>query len=275
MTLRDLYKKHHWQASGPNFYSIHLLFDKHFGEQAVLVDLLASGCKRSGAFPSPWRRMSPNDSHSAGSQGPRRHRKQIDRLLQAHEAILLEAWRWPVIPLLMATWERMTSSSRMSFVPTSYSCGSSSSTSNKIPLPMNRMLSAAAPMIHRRGAREQGGFRFHHGRIFMFGRFLKGNETMVRKSCALARWRSWLSVFSQTAYNCRRSPVPKAIKSTARSAAAREGSRWFRPQHVRRWDSDRPGRELSRMVGRLPRFRHARAAEQSGVHRLMPPRSRP
>ena len=32
MTLRDLYKKHHWQVSGPTFYQLHLLFDKHYGE---------------------------------------------------------------------------------------------------------------------------------------------------------------------------------------------------------------------------------------------------
>ena len=31
MTLRDLYKKHHWQVSGPTFYQLHLLFDKHYG----------------------------------------------------------------------------------------------------------------------------------------------------------------------------------------------------------------------------------------------------
>src|ERR1700728_4794706 len=41
ITLRDLYKKHHWQVSGPTFYQLHLLFDKHFGEQSELVDLLA------------------------------------------------------------------------------------------------------------------------------------------------------------------------------------------------------------------------------------------
>src|SRR6516162_5222905 len=41
MTLRDLYKKHHWQVSGPTFYQLHLLFDKHFGEQGELVDLIA------------------------------------------------------------------------------------------------------------------------------------------------------------------------------------------------------------------------------------------
>src|SRR5215475_1200063 len=30
MTLRDLYKKHHWQAAGPTFYQLHLLLDKHY-----------------------------------------------------------------------------------------------------------------------------------------------------------------------------------------------------------------------------------------------------
>src|SRR6185295_18240639 len=33
ITLRDLYKKHHWQVAGPTFYQLHLLFDKHYDEQ--------------------------------------------------------------------------------------------------------------------------------------------------------------------------------------------------------------------------------------------------
>jgi len=40
-TLRDLYKKSHWQVSGPTFYQLHLLFDKHFDEQVELVDAIA------------------------------------------------------------------------------------------------------------------------------------------------------------------------------------------------------------------------------------------
>jgi starvation-inducible DNA-binding protein len=36
ITLRDLYKKHHWQVAGPTFYQLHLLFDKHDGEQNEL-----------------------------------------------------------------------------------------------------------------------------------------------------------------------------------------------------------------------------------------------
>src|ERR1700716_3464498 len=41
MTLRDLYKKSHWQVAGPTFYELHLLFDRHFGEQVELVDSIA------------------------------------------------------------------------------------------------------------------------------------------------------------------------------------------------------------------------------------------
>src|SRR3954470_13358246 len=41
MTLRDMYKKHHWQVAGPTFYQLHLLFDKHFKEQMELVDSIA------------------------------------------------------------------------------------------------------------------------------------------------------------------------------------------------------------------------------------------
>jgi starvation-inducible DNA-binding protein len=41
ITLRDMYKKHHWQVSGPTFYQLHLLFDKHFDEQVEIVDAIA------------------------------------------------------------------------------------------------------------------------------------------------------------------------------------------------------------------------------------------
>src|SRR5260370_3024316 len=41
LTLRDLYKKHHWQVAGPTFYHLHLLFDKHYEEQNEVVDAVA------------------------------------------------------------------------------------------------------------------------------------------------------------------------------------------------------------------------------------------
>jgi starvation-inducible DNA-binding protein len=92
MTLRDLYKKHHWQASGPNFYSIHLLFDKHYEEQAELVDLLAERVQTLGGVAIAMAAdvaeitlipRAPRDRETTEAQ--------FMRLLQAHETILLEA----------------------------------------------------------------------------------------------------------------------------------------------------------------------------------------
>src|ERR1700704_4713223 len=50
MTLRDLYKKHHWQTSGATFYQLHLLFDKHHGEQEELIDAIAERIQTLGGI---------------------------------------------------------------------------------------------------------------------------------------------------------------------------------------------------------------------------------
>src|SRR5579885_2968135 len=56
MTLRDMYKKHHWQVFGPTFYQLHLLFDKHFDEQVELVDAIAERIQTLGGVRSEERR---------------------------------------------------------------------------------------------------------------------------------------------------------------------------------------------------------------------------
>jgi starvation-inducible DNA-binding protein len=50
ITLRDLYKKSHWQVAGPTFYQLHLLFDKHFEEQSNLVDAIAERIQLLGGI---------------------------------------------------------------------------------------------------------------------------------------------------------------------------------------------------------------------------------
>src|SRR6266581_5725050 len=50
MTLRDMYKKHHWQVAGHTFYQLHLLFDKHHGEQDELVDQIAERIQLLGGI---------------------------------------------------------------------------------------------------------------------------------------------------------------------------------------------------------------------------------
>jgi starvation-inducible DNA-binding protein len=92
ITLRDLYKKHHWQVSGPTFYQLHLLFDKHFGEQNELVDLIAERIMMLGGISVA---MAADVAETTLIPRPPKGREevpvQISRLLQAHEIILKEA----------------------------------------------------------------------------------------------------------------------------------------------------------------------------------------
>src|SRR5213595_1822641 len=91
MTLRDLYKKHHWQVSGPTFYRLHLLFDKHFDEQSELVDLIAKRIMMLGGVGVA---MSADAAEMTRIPRPPRGREQalvqISRLLEAHEIVLQE-----------------------------------------------------------------------------------------------------------------------------------------------------------------------------------------
>ena len=91
MTLRDLYKKHHWQVAGHTFYQLHLLFDKHFGEQSELVDQIAERIQLLGGIAIA---MAPDVAETTIIPRPPRGREevpvQISRLLRAHEEILLE-----------------------------------------------------------------------------------------------------------------------------------------------------------------------------------------
>ncbi|MGH9406858.1 MAG: Dps family protein [Terriglobia bacterium] len=89
MTLRDLYKKSHWQASGPTFYQVHLLFDKHFGEQSELIDTIAERIQTLGGVSIA---MAPDVAETTRIDRPPRGREevpvQISRLLDAHEIII-------------------------------------------------------------------------------------------------------------------------------------------------------------------------------------------
>ena len=49
ITLRDLYKKHHWQVAGPTFYQLHLLFDKHYERRTILSTRLLNVINFSAA----------------------------------------------------------------------------------------------------------------------------------------------------------------------------------------------------------------------------------
>jgi starvation-inducible DNA-binding protein len=92
MTLRDLYKKHHWQVAGHTFYQLHLLFDKHFDEQAELIDTIAERIQSLGGVSLA---MAADVAETTTIPRPPRGREevpvQIGRLLEAHELILKQA----------------------------------------------------------------------------------------------------------------------------------------------------------------------------------------
>jgi starvation-inducible DNA-binding protein len=91
-TLRDLYKKHHWQVLGSTFYQLHLLFDKHAGEQSVFVDTIAERIQMLGGVSLA---MGGDIAATTLIPRPPRGREdvrvQIERLLHAHEIVLKEA----------------------------------------------------------------------------------------------------------------------------------------------------------------------------------------
>jgi starvation-inducible DNA-binding protein len=91
MVLRDLYKKHHWQVAGHTFYQLHLLFDKHYGEQSTLVDTLAERIQSLGGISVA---MAHDVAEMTRIERPPRGREevpvQLSRLLEAHELIIQE-----------------------------------------------------------------------------------------------------------------------------------------------------------------------------------------
>jgi starvation-inducible DNA-binding protein len=89
ITLRDLYKKSHWQVSGPTFYQLHLLFDKHFDEQVELVDAIAERIQLLGGVSIA---MAADVAETTHIERPPRGREevpvQLSRLLDAHQIII-------------------------------------------------------------------------------------------------------------------------------------------------------------------------------------------
>jgi starvation-inducible DNA-binding protein len=91
ITLRDLYKKSHWQVAGPTFYQLHLLFDKHFEEQVEVVDTIAERIQLLGGISLA---MAHDIAETTKIERPPRGREevpvQISRLLDAHQVIIGE-----------------------------------------------------------------------------------------------------------------------------------------------------------------------------------------
>jgi starvation-inducible DNA-binding protein len=89
ITLRDLYKKSHWQVSGATFYQLHLLFDKHYEEQNEIVDTIAERIQLLGGISVA---MAADVAELTRIPRPPKGREevpvQLSRLLDAHQLVI-------------------------------------------------------------------------------------------------------------------------------------------------------------------------------------------
>jgi starvation-inducible DNA-binding protein len=92
VTLRDMYKKHHWQVVGPTFNQLHLMYDKHHEAQVELVDAIAERIQVLGGVSLA---MAADIAEETRVPRPPRGREpadvQLSRLIDAHTLILKES----------------------------------------------------------------------------------------------------------------------------------------------------------------------------------------
>ena len=89
ISMRDMYKKHHWQISGPTFYELHLLFDKFYEEQAEFADLIGERIQLLGGVTVA---MGGDVAKLATIPAPPIGKEdvpvQVSRLLEGHKIIM-------------------------------------------------------------------------------------------------------------------------------------------------------------------------------------------
>ena len=89
-TLRDMYKKHHWQVVGPTFNQLHLMYDQHYEAQVALVDLVAERIQLLGGISVA---MAGDIAELTKIPRPPVGREpaavQLRRLAEAHEQIIV------------------------------------------------------------------------------------------------------------------------------------------------------------------------------------------
>ncbi|MEV6181714.1 DNA starvation/stationary phase protection protein [Streptomyces sp. NPDC052016] len=90
--LYGIYKKHHWLMRGATFYQLHLVLDKHAGEQLDIIDTLAERVQSLGgvAVGDP-RHVAEITSIPRPPDGVEEVPAMLSRLLEAHETILIDA----------------------------------------------------------------------------------------------------------------------------------------------------------------------------------------
>jgi starvation-inducible DNA-binding protein len=91
ITLRDMYKKHHWQVVGPTFNQLHLLYDEHFTQQVAVVDVIAERIQLLGGISLAMAADVAEETNiPRAPRGREPASAQLSRLIDAHTLILKE-----------------------------------------------------------------------------------------------------------------------------------------------------------------------------------------
>lgn len=89
--LFAFYKKHHWLMRGPTFYQLHLLLDKHAGEQLALIDTVAERIQTLGGIAVGDPRHAAELTQIPRSpDGCEEVPAMLSRMLEAIELILID-----------------------------------------------------------------------------------------------------------------------------------------------------------------------------------------
>jgi len=91
MSLRDLYKKHYWQAPAGTLHQLRLLFDKHYNEQVGLIDDIAERIQLLGGTSiATAADVAEITAIPRPPEGREEAPVQISRLIEAHHMVLKE-----------------------------------------------------------------------------------------------------------------------------------------------------------------------------------------
>jgi len=91
ITIRDMYKKHHWQVVGPTFNQLHLLYDEHFTQQVAVVDVIAERIQLLGGISLAMAAdIAEETKIPRAPRGREPAAAQLSRLIDAHTLIIKE-----------------------------------------------------------------------------------------------------------------------------------------------------------------------------------------
>jgi starvation-inducible DNA-binding protein len=81
----------HWNVTGPMFQTLHLMFEQHYNELALAVDLIAERIRALGAFaPGSYKAFAELSSIDDTTEVPAAQ-DMIKQLVQAHETVIRTA----------------------------------------------------------------------------------------------------------------------------------------------------------------------------------------